>query len=380
VSALAETRQLPAWATWAPGIAPWSVGIEEEVMLLDPRNCDLASRVDLVLEAAGPELAAHLAQETHGSAVELATAPHDDAAGAVAQLGDLRGLLRETLDGLALAGAVAGTHPFATWQHVHVSAGERQQEVHSTMRELARREPTFALHVHVGVPDPEDALRAMNRMRAHVPLLLALSANSPFWQGRDSGLASARVPLFGAFPRSGLPRAFATYEELVGVTDLLIRSGAFPEPSFIWWDLRLQPRYGTIEIRVMDGQTRVEDTAALVALVQALVRVEAEEDGGLAAPALVGAPEVLEENRFLALRDGVEAELVDPDRGCRVPVREIVARTLDACAPVAAALGTADALSGVQGLLETPSPARQRAAARGPRGLISLVCDLADAF
>jgi carboxylate-amine ligase len=234
--------------------------------------------------------------------------------------------------------------------------------------------------VHVAVPDPEDAMRAMNRMRAHVPLLLALSANSPFWQGRDSGLASARVPLFGAFPRSGLPRTFGSYGELVDTTDLLIRCGAFPEPTFLWWDVRLQPRYGTVEVRVMDAQSRVGDNAALVALVQALVRIEAEEDGGLAPRSLVEAPEVLEENRFLALRDGTEARLLDPDRGGTIAVGELLERVLEVAAPVAASLGAAQALHGIEDLVAFPGPARQRAAARGPRGLISLVNDLVVAF
>ena len=378
-----ETRPRPDWARWAPAAGPtppWTVGVEEEVMLLDPRDWSMASRIDTVLAAAGGELIPHLSQETHGSAVELATSPHEVVGGAVRQLGELRGLLRGTLDGVGLAAAAAGTHPFATWQEIHVSAGERQQQVHHSMRELARREPTFALHVHVAVPDPEDALRAMNRMRAHVPLLLALSANSPFWQGRDSGLASARMPLFGAFPRSGLPRLFHGYDDLVETTDTLIRCGAFPEPTFIWWDLRLQPRYGTLEVRVMDAQTRLADTAALVALVQALVRVEAEEDGGLAPPSLVQAPEVLEENRFIALRDGVEGRFVDPDRGRMVGVPELLERTLAICAPVAAELGAAPALRGVEDLVAFPGPARQRAAARGPRGLLSLVSDLAGQF
>jgi glutamate---cysteine ligase / carboxylate-amine ligase len=372
----------PEWAVWAPGetaAAPWTVGIEEEVMLLDPRDCNLASRIDAVLAAAVPELDGHLSQETHGSAVELATDPHETVPGVVAELTALRAHLRATLASVGLKAGVAGTHPFASWQEIHVSAGERQQQVHRSMRELARREPTFALHVHVAIPDPHDALRAMNRMRAHVPLLLALSANSPFWQGRDSGLASARVPLFGAFPRSGLPRQFRSYGELVETTDLLIRCGAFPEPTFIWWDLRLQPRYGTLEVRVMDAQTRTADTAALVALVQALVRIEAEEEG-LAPRSWVDAPEVLEENRFLALRDGAEAHLIDPDRGGTVAVPELLARTLEVAAPVAADLGAARELHGLEDLVSFPGPARQRAAARGPRGLISLVSDLVDAF
>ena len=371
----------PAWSEWGPG-GPgmaWSVGIEEEVMLLDPADWNLASEVDSVLAAAGNGLSAHLSQETHGSAVELATTPHATVPQAVAQLHDLRVSLRNTLRGCGLVGGTAGTHPFAEWRDIHVSAGPRQQQVHQTMRGLARREPTFALHVHVAVPDPDAATRAMNRMRAHLPLLLALSANSPFWQGRDSGLASARVPLFGAFPRSGIPREFASYDELVRTTDTLIRCGAFPEPTFIWWDVRLQPRYGTLEVRIMDAQTRISDTAGLAALVQALVRVEAEDEG-LAPDALVHAPEVLEENRFLALRDGLEAEFLDPQAMTSVPAREVLARIVDAVAPAADELGAGSALLALDDLTQDPGPARQRLAAAGPHGLISLVQGLAGHF
>ena len=183
------------------------------------------------------------------------------------------------------------------------------------MRELARREPTFGLHVHVAVPNPEQAVRAYNRMRAHLPMLLALSGNSPFWQGRDTGLASMRTPLFQAFPRVGIPRMFRSYADYVESIDLLLRCDAFPEPTFLWWDVRLQPRFGTLEVRVMDAQTRVADTAALTALVQCLVRLEALE--GHASHVLVSRPEVLEENRFIAARDGMDGALRRP--GDRAP-------------------------------------------------------------
>ena len=153
----------------------------------------------------------------------------------------LRVQLAETLETLGLRAAVAGTHPFAIWQEIAVSGGERYQFVYGSMRELARREPTFALHVHVGVADAETAIRVNDRMRVHLPLLLALSANSPFWQGRDSGLASARTPLFQAFPRVGVPRAFGSYEVYAETVDLLIRTEAVPEATFLWWDVRPQP-------------------------------------------------------------------------------------------------------------------------------------------
>ena len=218
--------------------------------------------------------------ETHGSALELASRPHATAAAAAAELARLRAGLADDLAPLGLRAAAAGTHPFAQWSEVEVSEGARYQSIYETMRELARREPTFALHVHVAVPDADAAVRALRGMRVHVPLLLALAANSPFWQGRDTGLAAARVPVFGSFPRVGIPRAFASYGEYVEAVDILLRCDAFPEPTFLWWDVRLQPRFGTLEVRIMDAQTRTADNAALAALVQCAVRLEATEGFG----------------------------------------------------------------------------------------------------
>jgi carboxylate-amine ligase len=274
--------------------------------------------------------------------------------------------------------AGAGTHPFAVWQDTVISGGERYQFVYGSMRELARREPTFALHVHVGVHDPERAIELVNRMRAHLPLLLALSANSPFWQGRDTGLASARTPLFQAFPRVGIPRRFDSYEQYVEAVDLLIRCEALPEPTFLWWDVRPQPRFGTVEVRIMDTQTEVRETAALVALVCALARLELEE--GYASPALVAAPEVLDENRFLAARDGMNAGLVDPDRERRVSVRLLLEDAVAACQPHARALGCAAELDLVAPLAEQGGARRQLEIAREPERLEGLVRRLADAF
>ena len=160
-------------------------------------------------------------------------------------------------------------------------------------------------------------MRALNSLRRDLPVVLALAANSPFWQGRETGLASARTPVFGTFPRVGIPRRFADYAEYAEAIDVLLRCGAFPEPTFLWWDARLQPRFGTIEVRAMDAQTRLADTAGLTALVQCLVRRAVLEDGPSESAA--DAQEVLEENRFIAARDGMRAELIDPARGGRFP-------------------------------------------------------------
>ena len=305
-------------------------------MLVSPETWLPISRCEDVLAALPSELAECARAETHGSALELATVPHATVGAAVAELTDLRAALAHTLDELGMRAAVSGTHPTARWEDVHVSPGARSQYVLASMRELARREPTFGLHVHVAVPDPESAVRALNAMRLHLPVLLALAGNSPFWQGRDSGLASARTPAFQAFPRTGPPRWFGSYAEYVEAVDVLVRCDAFPEPTFLWWDARLQPAFGTLEVRVMDAQTRVEDTAALAALVQCLVRLEAT--AGPIEPTAADAPEVVAENRFIAARDGMDAALVEPPAWGRRSVGDRLARMLAACGPVARAL------------------------------------------
>jgi glutamate---cysteine ligase / carboxylate-amine ligase len=376
----------PRWAEWNPvsAAAPWTVGVEEEVMLLDPRDWSLASRIDEVLPELSPAVAERASAETHGSALELNSRPHRTPAGAAAELARLRAGLAADLAPLELRAAVAGTHPFAQWSEVEVSAGARYQSIYDTMRELARREPTFALHVHVAVPDAEAAVRALRGMRVHVPLLLALSANSPFWQGRDTGLASARVPVFGTFPRVGIPRAFGSYAEYVEAVDVLLRCDAFPEPTFLWWDVRLQPKLGTIEVRIMDAQTRSRDNAALAALVQCAVRLEATE--GYVASSISEHPEVLEENRFLATRDGMRALFIDPEGETRRPAGDILDELLAGCAPHAAELGCEPELAAVSALAAEPGDHRQRVLAGvaqgepvGP-GLGMLVSALAGEF
>jgi carboxylate-amine ligase len=375
--ALAGTA--PAWARWAEPhqLGPYTVGIEEEVMLLDATSWALAHRIDSVLQRLPESGGSSFTAETHGSALEIQTGVHPEIGGAFAELGALRQQLDAVLRPLSMRAAVAGTHPFAVWQEIVVSAGDRYQFVYGSMRELARREPTFGLHVHVGVPEPEAAIYAANRLRTHIPLLLALSVNSPFWQGRDTGLASARTPLFQAFPRVGIPRAFADYAEYIESVDVLIRCDAVPEPTFLWWDVRPQPRFGTVEVRIMDAQTTLGDAAGIAALVQCIVRAEVEGEEHLERPM---PQEVLAENRFLAARDGMDAELIEPQLGRRVPARELLADLVAVCRPHAEELGCAAELEAVLGLGEQTGARWQLEQARTLGSLPRLVEGLADDF
>jgi carboxylate-amine ligase len=367
------------WSLWRPHPSEdFTLGVEEEVMLLNAHDWSLAQQVDRVLMSLPSRLAEQVTPETHKATLEIGTSVHTTVRNVEAELRELRGSVDLQLALLGLRAAAAGTHPMTVWHESVVSNGDRQREVYGSMRELARREPTFALHVHVGIRDPDDAIRTADRMRAHLPLLLALSANSPFWQGRDTGLASARTPLWQAFPRVGIPRAFGSYAEYVSSVDLLIRCGALPEPTFLWWDVRPQPRYGTVEVRVMDAQTSIDRTIPLVALIQCLAKLECEE--GYASGSLLAAREVLEENRFLAARDGVDARLISTEDAIRVSIRNQVDDLLPVLFPHAQELGCEEELVGVANLLAMPSAARQLEMARGASRLKGLVEGLAREF
>ena len=345
-------------------------------MLLQPSDWSLAQSSDQVLGQLSDDLSARTFPETHAAVIELVTGIHPDVDGVVAELASLRDRLAHELGAMGLSVAAAGTHPLTVGAETEVSGTARYRALEDSLRVLARREPTMALHVHVGVPAPEDAIRVLNGLRRNLPVLLALSANSPFWQGRDSGFASARTLIFQAFPRAGLPPLFADYAGYVEAVDALIAPGAIPDPSFLWWDARLQPALGTVEVRVMDSQSRVRDVAPLVALIQSLARLELEGEPSSVVPSA----HVLGENRFLAARDGMDARLIDPEARRLIPAREILASLLADCRPFALALGCAEALDRVPRLAAANGAERQHALVAPSGRLDHLVMTLADRF
>src|ERR671934_726786 len=248
--------------------APFTVGIEEEFQILSAESYELVQRYDEVAESAADE---RLRPELMKSTVEVATHIAQTVPEAVAGAADLRGTVRDAAAERDALIAAAGTHPFSRWEHQEITEAERYEKIREGLRWVAERVLIFGLHVHVGVASPHQAIAVANALRTWLPELLALSANSPFWHGRDTGLASARSKIFETFPRSGLPPAFSSFEEYELLVERGVRTGSFKDYTYIWWDLRPHPRLGTIEIRVCDAQTRLDTVAALTALVQALV-------------------------------------------------------------------------------------------------------------
>jgi carboxylate-amine ligase len=375
---LRESR--PRWARWNPGPQRrYTLGIEEELMLLKPECWSLAQSSDQVVAQLSSELSFRALPETHASVIELRTGIHTDVDGGIAELAGLRRRLFDELGALGLSVAAAGTHPLAMGEETAVSGAARYQLLRDSLRSLARREPTMALHVHVGVPDPEDAIRVLNGLRSTVPVLLALSANSPYLRGSDGGFDSMRTVVFQAFPRTGAARAFASYADYVDALDPVIRAGAVPDSSFFWWDVRPQPDLGTVEVRVMDAQSTISDVAPLVALIQSLVRLQLDGDDDVPWRAPPNA-EVLAENRFLAARDGMAARLIDPVSGRLTPVAETVDTLLSACRPHAVELGCAADLERVRVLAASNGADRQRAFTARSGGLDGLVPHLVARF
>ena len=361
------------WSDWRPGAPAYTLGVEEELMVLGGQRLQLEPAGPRAAEALPPHLRAVVSVETHASALEVHTSVHERVADAAAELAGLRAELAGELEALGLRAASAGTHPLSLGLDTTVSPQDRYQDLYRALGELARREPTFALHVHVGLPTPEAALRAYDSLRVAVPLLIGLSANSPFWRGRDSGLASARTFVFGAFPRTGLPRAFATYEQYVAALDALIERGRDPRPH-----VRLVgpapaaaprdhrgPRDGRPGGGV--GDRRAGGAGA----------VPGARRGGGGARARPPPPEVLDENRFIAARDGIQARLIDDGRPTPLPV--LLDRTLARLAPHAEDLGCVAELEAAADLARENGAARQRRAAE-ELGVTGIAGALADAY
>jgi glutamate---cysteine ligase / carboxylate-amine ligase len=278
---------------------------------------------------------------------------------AVEDLRRLRSRLRDAAAENEALIASAGTHPFSRYEHQDVTDRPRYVELVEAMRWVAERELIFGLHVHVGLPSADMAIACANAARTFLPELLALSVNSPFWQARPTGLASTRTKVFDAFPRSGLPPAFSSFEEFELLVERGIKTGSFQDYTYIWWDLRPHPRLGTIEVRVCDAQTRIESVAAVVALTQSLVATLADMfERGERLP--VEQVTLVAENKWRAARDGLGAELVDLSTDTERPAREAIRALVERCEPKARELGGARELAEVERVLARGSGADEQ--------------------
>lgn len=345
---------------------PLSLGVEEELLLVDERNC-LAPVAEAVIEAFEPGGREHVSTEIFAAQLELKTAVCGDAGAALDDLTRMRRLAAAA--GARLLGS--GLHPDDPSEATLVDK-KRYEPVKKDLVSLLRT-PPCGLHVHVGMPDPETAVRVANALRHRLPLLQALTANSPFREGEDSGLASARAAVVASYPRFEMPREFRDYAEFLEVADQLITAAGVDDYTYIWWDVRPHPKLGTVEVRGMDVQTEVAGNAAVAALIQALAAREIE------VPAAPGpAREALEESYYQAGRYGLEARLM-VDAETAAPAREVARRVLDEVRPQARELGGEEALAEIERILPEGNGAdRQRRlhAELGMPGLLRRLVEL----
>ena len=330
------------------GSEGYTLGVEEELHIVDATTGELVPKIEEIMSRLPEELKEAVSYELFQSVLEIKTPPCGSAAEAEGILRELRSRVGSWAAACGTALASAGTHPFSRYMNQKITDQERYKKVIRTLRWVAQREVIFGQHVHVGVPDEEAAIEAHNRLSEKVPLLLALSANSPFWQGMDTGYESARVKIFETFPRAGLPPAFPDYEAFERYVGLMVVAGAMDDYTFCWWDVRPHSRIGTIELRVLDSQTSIESAIALAALTQCLVAKALDEN-----PKGPYNRELATENKFRAARHGMDAAFYDAAKGVSIPARERARSLVEELRPVSQHLKCENELEGILEIVES---------------------------
>ena len=342
----------------------FTVGIEEEFAILDPATKALTARFEELRDAAQDDemLAQSVAGELISSEVEIRSQKHDDFATAMADQREHRTRLFRLAVAHNVLLAATGTHPWSPWQDQHIIETEHYQRLRENLGYVAYRNNTFSVHVHVGVRGADRAIAVCDRMRALLPELLALSANSPFLDGRDSGLHSSRTQIFTkSFPRCGIPDAFGDWQGYASYVDYLVRTNSIVEHTQLWWSVRPHHAFGTVEVRICDAQSSAEESSALAALVAACVGQAAlDYDDGLRPEPAPG--RLIEENFWRAIRYGLDGRMIDLDRAEEFPAAAVADRLLAWTAPARAAMG------GLDPQLPTENGAQRQRAARA-RGM-----------
>ena len=306
----------------------FTLGIEEEFAIVDPVTRELRSHIQEILEGGKITLKEQVKPEMHQSVVELGTEICQSIVEVRTHVVELRSKLAGLAGRSGLKIASAGTHPFSHWHDQLITEGERYQEIVKDMQLLARANLIFGLHVHVGIPDRASAIQVMNQARYFLPHIYALSVNSPFWVGRNTGLKGYRLKVFERFPRTGIPDAFESLSEYEDYCKLLVKTGCVDNAKKIWWDIRLHPFFDTLELRVCDAQSRVDDTLAIAALIQAIIaRLYKLLSQNITFR--VYRRRLLDENRWRASRYGLDGKLIDFGREAEVETRSLINELLE---------------------------------------------------
>src|SRR5437764_12779758 len=317
----------------------FTLGIEEEFAIIDPETRELRSHIQEILEYGKVILKEQIKPEMHQSVVELGTEICQSIVDARAHVIELRSRLAELAAGSGLKIASVGTHPFSHWRDQLITQGERYREIVKDMQQLARANLIFGLHVHVGIPDRDVAIHVMNQARYFLPHIYALSVNSPFWVGQDTGLKGYRLKVFERFPRTGIPDSFESLSEYEDYCKLLVKTGCVDNAKKIWWDIRLHPFFDTLEVRVCDAQSRVDDTLAIAALIQAVIaKLHKLQRQNMSFR--IYRRRLLDENRWRAARYGIDGKLIDFGKETEVETRSLLNELLEFIATEANELGS----------------------------------------
>jgi carboxylate-amine ligase len=328
----------------------FTLGIEEEFAIIDPETRELRSHIQEILEYGKVILKEQIKPEMHQSVVELGTEICQSVVDARAHVIELRSRLAELAARSGLKIASVGTHPFSHWRDQLITQGERYHEIVKDMQQLARANLIFGLHVHVGIPDRDVAIQVMNQARYFLPHIYALSVNSPFWVGQDTGLKGYRLKVFERFPRTGIPDAFESLSEYEDYCKLLVKTGCVDNAKKIWWDIRLHPFFDTLEVRVCDAQSRVDDTLAIAALIQAVI-VKLHKLLSSNITFRVYRRRLLDENRWRASRYGIDGKLIDFGKETEVDARSLLNELLEFVSTEVNELGTGNEMAHIERIM-----------------------------
>jgi carboxylate-amine ligase len=337
----------------------FTIGVEEEFQIIDPATCELRSHVMQLVSAASPDIVEQVKHEMHQSIVETGTKICENVGELRIEMHRTRGELVAAAERAGLQVAAAGTHPFSSWIDQVISPGERYQHIIEELQQLARSLLIFGMHVHVAMPDKQTTIDMMNMVRYFLPHLLALSTSSPFWMGRNTGLKSFRTTVFRRFPRTGIPEQFESWSAYENFVNLLVKLNCIDNGKKIWWDVRPHPTFGTLEFRMCDVATKVEEAVAVAALTQALVvklykLYKSNQSWRLYRRALI------EENKWRAARYGIEGKLVDFGKEAEVPMLELIPELLELVDDVLDELGSRSAVQYIHTILNEGTSAERQ--------------------
>ena len=354
----------------------FTIGIEEEYQTIDPETRDLRSHIDVEILSKGKSLLKEaIKPEMHQSVIEVGTGVCQDIRQARAEIIGFRRDMIALAKSNGLRLGAAGTHPFADWRNQEIYPDQRYYDILEDMKMVARANLIFGLHVHVGIEDRETAIHLMNAARYFLPHILALSTNSPFWLGMDTGLKSYRCKVFDKFPRTNIPDYFPSWGEYESFVNLLVQTRCIDNAKKIWWDIRPHPHFPTLEFRICDLPMRADETLAIAALIQATVaklyKLHAANQGfRLYRRALIM------ENKWRALRYGLDGKLIDFGKRTEVPVRDLVYEFLHLIDDVVDELGSRREINYIHKILEMGTGAdRQLAVYKANNGDFKKVVD-----